>query len=401
MRFRWRSHVSLVPVWIGPFVAACLWLAPVPASEGERESEHQQKPGRVLRLNQIQVIGSHNSYHIAPDPAVLKLIETSRPGAGKALSYTHRPLAEQFGKLGIRQVELDLFADPEGGLYANPRFAKLGKSAGQGQDYDPEGILKKPGLKILHVPDVDFRTTALTFVDALKQVRAWSQAHPRHVPIFILVELKDESHPTLTKPVAFGKPELDALDAEILSVFDRKEILTPDDVRGEHATLPEALRKGGWPALDATRGKVIFALDNEDKVRDLYIDGHLASKGRLLFVSVQESDPSAAWMKINDPVGDFDRIQRLVSQGFLVRTRADADTVEARKNDVARRDKALASGAQFVSTDFREAVPEFSDYQVQLPGGVVARVNPVSARGDKAHEGIDLEVTVTSRTKGR
>jgi hypothetical protein len=351
----------------------------------------------VVRLNQIQVIGSHNSYHIAPEPAALKLIETGRPGAGKALSYTHRPLAEQFSKLGIRQIELDLFADPKGGLYSNPRYVRVGKPADQAPDFDLDGLLKKPGLKVLHVPDIDFRTTALTFVQALEQVKAWSRAHPRHVPIFILVELKDEPYPTLTKPVPFDKDQLNAIDTEILSVFDREAILTPDDIRGEHETLPKALKEDGWPALDDVRGKVMFALDNEDKIRDRYLEGHPASKDRLLFVSVNESDPSAAWMKVNDVLRDFDRIQGLVSDGFLVRTRADIDTVEARKNDVSRRDKALASGAQFVSTDFREAVPEFSNYQVQLPGGVVARTNPVN--GTQALVGIDLEAQPPAKSR--
>ena len=63
--------------------------------------------------------------------------------------------------------------------------------------------------------------------------------------------------------------------------------------------------------------------------------------------------------------------------GFLVRTRADADTAEARKNDPKRRDKAFASGAQMVSTDFPVAVPAVSTYSVQLPGGAAYRINPV------------------------
>jgi hypothetical protein len=52
--------------------------------------------------------------------------------------------------------------------------------------------------------------------------------------------------------------ELDALDAEILSVFPRNKILAPDDVRRKEPSLPEALRKRGWPTLKAARGKVMF-----------------------------------------------------------------------------------------------------------------------------------------------
>ena len=37
------------------------------------------------------------------------------------------------------------------------------------------------------------------------------------------------------------------------------DVLTPDDVRGHHATLPEAITQDGWPTLDSARGQVIFA----------------------------------------------------------------------------------------------------------------------------------------------
>jgi len=106
-------------------------------------------------------------------------------------------------------------------------------------------------------------------------------------------------------------------------------------------------------------------------------------------VSVPPSHPAAAWMKDNDAVEDFDRIQRLVKAGFLVRTRADADTVEARTNDTRRRAKALASGAQFISTDYPEANPAFSPYAVRFDEGIVVRINPVN--GDPSLRGVDLE----------
>ena len=344
------------------------------------------------RLNQLQVIGTHNSYHIAPASAVLELIKSTGRRRAEGLDYTHRPLAEQFSRLGIRQIELDVFADPKGGLFAEPSLRKVLRNRGKdpGPDPDSEGRLRQPGLKVLHVQDVDFRTHASTFVDALGQIRAWSRANPRHVPILILVELKDEAIFGLpTRPVKFGRAEVDGVDAEILSVFTREEIVTPDRVRGRFATLSEAIRSGGWPVLDSVRGHVMFALDNEGPVRDLYLDGHSALRGRVMFATVAPSDPAAAWFKINDPIHDFDRIQQLVREGFLVRTRADADTRQARANDITPRDKALASGAQFVSTDYPEPDRRFSEYWVRLPGGVVARANPVS--GDPAWGRTDLE----------
>ncbi len=344
------------------------------------------------RLNQLQVIGSHNSYHIAPAPAVLELIAASGRHRAEGLDYTHKPLAEQFSQLGIRQVELDLYADPTGGLFAAPAARQILSGVGKepGPDPDSQGQLQEPGLKVLHVPDVDYRSTVPTFVAALKQIRDWSQANRRHVPILIQVELKDEAIAGLpTRPLAFGRDQLDGVDREILSVFAPTEILTPDRVRGQSSTLREAIRTRGWPALAAVRGLVLFALDNEGSVRDRYLEGHPALRDRVMFASVAPDDPAAAWFKINDPINDFDRIQRLVGEGFLVRTRADADTRQARVNDVSQRDKALASGAQFISTDYAEPDRRLSDYSVRFPGRLVARSNPLS--GDPAWIQIDLE----------
>ncbi len=346
----------------------------------------------AVRMNQVQVIGTHNSYHLVAHDSLLTLMNQRRPGLAQTLEYSHRPLPEQFSRLGIRQIELDLFADPQGGLYAEPRGNQIAAMLGlpTGPNHDPGGLLRQPGLKVLHVQDIDFRSTALTFVAALRQVRDWSERHPRHFPICILVELKDEAiAPEFTQPIPFGVDELAAVEAEILSVFKRREILKPDDIRGTFSTLPEALAKRGWPRLDAVRGKVMFALDNGGKVRDLYLENHPALQGRLMFVSVDEAHPAAAWMKVNDPVTGFDRIQGFVQAGFLVRTRADADTVQARTNDPTQRERALASGAQFISTDYPEPNPAFSDYQVRFEKGMVVRNNPVN--GNPALSGKELE----------
>ena len=86
-------------------------------------------------------------------------------------------------------------------------------------------------------------------------------------------------------------------------------------------------------------------------------------------------------MKLNDPVADGERIRQLVADGYVVRTRADADTAQARTGDTTQRDAALASGAQWVSTDYPVPDERFgTGYAAGIPGGRPGRCNPVTAR---------------------
>jgi hypothetical protein len=329
-----------------------------------------------VRVNQIQVLGTHNSYHLAPKPAVLETMGARSQG----LEYTHKPLTEQLSALGIRQFELDVFADPEGGRYANPSAFKL-----TGDRVDP--VMAKPGFKVFHVQDLDVRSTCPTLVACLSEIKAWSLANPGHVPVLVLIEAKDtaiKSRPNFdfVTPHPIGAKELDALDAEIRGVFGPDHVLTPDRVRGTHATLDEALRKEGWPTLRHARGKIILALDNTDQHRDDYLQGHPSLQGRMLFVTAPDKDPASAFLKLNEARAAAEaRISERVKAGFLVRTRADEPTAEARSGDTTRRDSAFRSGAQFVSTDYPEVSPFGSGYIARLPGaeGLIARCNPINA----------------------
>lgn len=335
--------------------------------------------GDDIRMNQVQYLGTHNSYHIRPKQDVFELLLAFIPDVAPTLDYTHIPLQEQFDTQGIRQIELDIFDDPQGKLYANhPVRTLFGEPAASGI-----AELDEPGLKVLHVQDIDYETTCYTFVSCLTQIKAWSDAHPGHLPVMVLVEAKDEAIPDplnlgFVTPLPFGTDALNRIDAEIRSVFPREQLLVPDDVRGDDVTLELAVLTRGWPRLSQARGKIMFALDNTGSARELYIDGHASLEGRILFTDSPAGTPEAAFMKRNNPLSEPDEIASLVEQGYMVRTRADADTVQARNNDTTQRDAALASGAHFISTDYPVPNPDFSEYQVTLPGGRVARCNPVN-----------------------
>ena len=95
-----------------------------------------------------------------------------------------------------------------------------------------------------------------------------------------------------------------------------------------------------------------------------------------MFVNAEEDRPEGAFRIVNEPLENLAYIQYLVRSGYLVRTRADADTVEARKGDYSRWKAALASGAQIISTDYYEPDPKIgSTYHVRLPGRGPGRWN--------------------------
>jgi hypothetical protein len=247
----------------------------------------------------------------------------------------------------------------------------------------------------MHVQDIDFGAVCITFVECLQELKAWSAAHPDHVPILITLNSKDDEIPMpgSVTPIKFDTAAFDALDAEIRSVFGRDEIVTPDQVQGAAPTLRDAVLTKGWPTLGAARGKFFFALDEEGAKIAAYIAGRKSLEGRVMFVNAPEDSPAAAYLTLNETT-DIPRITTDVRKGFIVRTRADADTVEARVNDTTRRDKALASGAQYVSTDYMRPDTRFSAYQARMPDGVVAACNPV--RGPERCAGLPVEAAAAS-----
>jgi len=333
-----------------------------------------------VKLNQIQVIGTHNSYHAGMAPSEAKLLEQKNPKLYAALEYRHRPLDQQLTS-GVRQIELDIYADSEGGRYSHPKGVDAVAAAGlpKDADFDPEALMNKPGFKVMHVQELDYRSTCQQLIACLRIVRAWSQSHKDHVPIFILLETKQEDLPPqyqARSPEKFTSATFDALDAEIRSVFHANEMITPDQVRGEHATLEAAVLRNEWPSLAAARGKVVFLMDQRP-VGPVYLEGHPALRGRVIFTNAEPGQPDCAFTEEND--GTQETIAALVRKGYLVRTRTDADTKQARTNDTSRRDIALASGAQLLSTDYPASEPsQWTPYSVGLPGGAVARCNPVN-----------------------
>jgi hypothetical protein len=342
--------------------------------------------GGAVRMNEIQVIGTHNSYKRelsrVEERTYDEIIAT--PGDyERFLAYSHAAIPSQFARQEVRGLELDLFPDPAGGLYAEPL---LRKRLGIGPLTDPAWLL--PGVKVLHVADLDYKSSCIRLVTCLEQVKRWSDANPHHVPVQILLELKQSDARAVAQGGVVAPPwglgALDALDAEIRSVFPESDLITPDDVRRPGFTLEQSVRRFGWPSLRRSRGKVLFLLDNEPgPIRVAYTAGRPSLEGRVIFTNARPGLPDAAFVKRNEPrEANTAEIQQLVRQGYLVRTRSDVPLATVTANDPAMLVAALASGAQLVSTDFPEIGMTGrydSDYSADLPDDLPARCNPINA----------------------
>jgi len=295
-----------------------------------------------LRLHQLQLIGSHNSYHTQPDALRLAFVKLVEPSEAALMRYSHAPLSEQFDR-GVRSIELDV-------------------------------RLRRERFEIVHVPLVGNRGHSRDFVLALREIRLWSERHPGHVPIIVLLELKTdwmELDPAL-KP--FTREALMDLDAVIRDAFASSQLLTPDRVRGLWSTLEEAVTLEGWPTVEDILGTVMFILHENERFRAWYVEDRPSLEGRIMFTCSRPGTPDCAVILHNDP--DVPAIQDLVRRGYLVRTRADSDLTV----DAGRTRDALASGAQIVTTDYPPGEPQAeTGYVLQFPEGKPVRRNPVTA----------------------
>ena len=336
-----------------------------------------------VRLNEVQVIGSHNSYKKAIEPNLWKLIFEKDSALAKSLQYEHPSISAQLD-LGLRSLELDVYLDPQGGKYAKPLGLSVLKKMGfESELYDLNNELLQPGLKVFHIQDFDFRSHHLLFTNCLREIKKWSDTNINHVPVIITINAKDSkiNFEGANVPLLFNKEALESIDAEIRSVFSDSELITPDFVRGSYSTLNEAVLKNGWPKIEDIKGRILFVLDEKGQKLNDYLNEDKTLTGKAMFVNADEGEANAAFMIVNDPVKNCELIKSLVEKDYLVRTRADAETVEARKNDYTRFEAAARSGAQIISTDYYLPSKLFeSSYKVIFDDKSYTRINPPLAK---------------------
>jgi hypothetical protein len=395
----------------GGLTAAAL-LAGVAAAQGTNLAAPPSEDS--LQINQIQVVGTHNSYAMPADPRVMALMaprlsalmqsmtKTQSPAqaaamqdehpAGmtdmaKGLDYVQMPLQAQL-RSGVRSLEIDMQPDPKGGAYADPLPYRQLREQGV-TDLAPiyRDELAKPGMKVFHVADLDFRSQCPTLRSCLTLLKQWSDSEPNHSPVFILLEPKltglDKAISGATVVPPFDKAAFEEVDESIRTILGRDKVFTPDDLRGDMPTLEGAALAKRWPTVAQARGKFLFLYlvpGMNLPAFAPYLDGRPSLQGRMAFVQGKAGMAHTAFMLFDNALTRGTDIRDAVQKGYLVRTRADIDTADARKDDGRRRDAALASGAQIVSTDYLTTPNIYANAYHLAPFAKGWRCNALTAR---------------------
>jgi len=296
-------------------------------AEGDSQPLRRSDP----RLNELQVAGTHNSYHLKP-PA---LFDASH-------DYSHKPLDEQFDG-GVRAIELDVH---------------------QGAN----------GREIYHITGVDPVSTCFNFIDCLQMIETWSAAHPTHTPIFVWLEIKDSTG---------GMPITDLLgvEADISSVFADDGLITPEFLRGDHDSPRERIDVDGWPRLSEVAGRVMFIVLNRDPHAETYTHGFTHLDDRIMFANAVEAQFDLPWVVVTKLEGDLTRPAIAVAhdKNLLIATNvcgvssADADCM-------ARNTQAVEGGFHMLKDDLPFVI-DGRDYVLTLPNGSPG-CNPVTATPD-------------------
>ena len=322
-----------------------------------------------LPLNQVRVLASHNSYKREPSVKTLKFLNrfARRLGASndpKQLEYGHVPISQQCSDFHIRGLELDVYNDPKGGRYFKHRlnFFILGQRIRE-KKYR---ALKEPGFKVLHIPDVDYETNYLTLNDALDELNRWSITNPNHAPIFLNIEPKtsalgDESkilrNLGFKKAIPYSQADLRSLDSVIKSQLTT--LYSPQEFRKGYGSLRERVDSISWPVLGELRGRIFAIIDAGASL------GYPTNGAAFMYGDVRDSN--CVFLIRNEPIEHQEEITEL-TQTFIVRTRADAGTIEAREQNFQRLRAALLSGAQIISTDYYRPNQRFGEYVVPFIG---------------------------------
>jgi len=272
-------------------------------------------------LNDIRFIGTHNSYK-AYNPSAERLMQAFiaplRLAHPLEWSYGFERLSAQLDH-GIRSLELDVMRE-------------------------------KDGFRCAHIPVIDYASNCPDFGLALEEIALWSDAHPGHLPITVLVEAK-------------GRLRLEdvlRLDALVAGKLGER-LYTPAEMLGGYADFGQLRGMNGYPLLSAVLGKIIVIYHYHDETTAAYADHDPSLRSHKMFLSAlhrySRSEESNAMSDANQsyvcfgidhwPDGELLE-QNAREHNILMRTTCDSYPWHDAEYDAA----SLACAAFILSTDY-------------------------------------------------
>lgn len=268
-----------------------------------------------VRLNQVQLIASHNSYkkNITRLGQLFVGLGENFDEA-RALRYAHPNLTTQLNK-GVRSFEFDV-------VYRANRF------------------------ELIHVPLVDQSSNAPLLNRAFDEIILWSDNNLNHFPIIILIEPKEEFlflDPFITP---FDTSSLEKLNQEVGDKFEDK-LLKPRDLLIDERPLKTLLNDEGWPRVNDLLGKVIVVM-HPGRINDAYLSIDSSLNTLNLFPgNYSDEGTHTSFIVSNNPY-ETEKINGFIDQNLIVRTRLDSNLII---NEDAL-EAVRQSGAQIISTDY-------------------------------------------------
>jgi len=194
--------------------------------------------------------------------------------------------------------------------YEKTSFARLTDALDRGNQVVELDVYDDSGLPVKHNPGDSISQNNCRggaggwLRDCLADVRAWSDAHPGHLPITVQLDLKPGA-------LIFGgwnssaKAELDSTVAQQLGA----KVYQPEALRAYtgYASLREGVYRTGWPSVDALRGRVIVLMmggpiGDKNDTQEEYINQFGASAH--IFVCPEAHEPKHFYW--NSVAKDFD-----------------------------------------------------------------------------------------------
>lgn len=301
---------------------------------------------RGVRINEIAVLGTHNSYQLLPTAQKYTfekyMMLLSGGKKGNKLNFEMDTYTEQLQR-GVRNLEIDI------------------------ETVDEDGEVS---FIVTHHPITDNVSSAYDFAKGLEEIALWSDNNPKHLPVYLLIEPKadiDEINNMKNFSSQYAK-QLDEVISEVLG--DR--LLTPKKAMGKYESLEKMRLADKWPTLEDAAGKIIVLLHPCD-VTQQYIDADTTISVQAMFPVLRFDDIDksyASFILDNEPDQATKNNKKTVDEkNLMVRTRADnyPDFSDDRYS------LADSCGSHIITTDYpprsvraQEHTYDFDGYTVKL-----------------------------------